>query len=105
MININGKEYGLFYSIEAHIAIDNFIIANPAASMTEGVIERAIAMNTAYNKVHKGGNVLKKEELLALPNGIFTMLATAVEEQEKADSVISVETEKPKGKNAKSVGQ
>lgn len=105
MVNINGKEYGLFYSIEAHIEIDNFIIANPAASMTEGVIVRAIAMNEAYNKVHKGGNVLKKEDLLALPNSIFTLLATAVEEQEKADSVISVETEKPKGKNAKSAGQ
>ena len=106
MIKINGKEYGLFYSVEAHIEIDDFIIANPAASLTEGVVVRAIAMNRAYNKANGiKDEVLKREDILTQPNGVFALLKAAVEEQEKKDSATSVQTEEKKTKNAKSASR
>ena len=106
MITINGKEYGLFYSVGAHIAYDNWVIANPKASMTEGIIQRFICMVNAYNMEHGKKNAPPtRQEILSLPNRMLEEIYKAVEEQEKVDTETTVIAEPKKGKNAKTADQ
>lgn len=102
-MKIQGKEYGLFYSIGAHVAFDNWVIANPKASWTEGVLMKFGFMVMAYNSAHKiKQEPPTKEQLAMLPNSVFEELAEAVMECEKADTERKVEAEPKKGKNARS---
>lgn len=103
-MEINGKEYNLFYSIGAHVAYDNWAVANPKASFTEGIIMKFRMMVMAYNDANriKDNDPPTKEELAILPNSIFEDIMTAVMECEKRDTERKVESEPKKGKNAKS---
>ena len=102
-MRINGKEYGLYFSIGAHVAFDNWVIQNPKASWTEGIMMKFIFMVMAYNEEHKiKQNPPKKEELSRLPNWVYEQIAIEVQAQEKADSEQKVEAEPKKGKNARS---
>ena len=106
MVTINGKEYGLFYSVGAHIAFDNWVIAHPKASLTEGIIQKFICMVNAYNMVHKTKiEPPKKDEVLNLPNRVLEEIFQAVDAQEKKDTEITIEAEPKKGKNAKTADQ
>lgn len=106
MININGKEYGLFLSVGARIAIDNALIENPAMGATEGWVVYAVEMNKAYNQAHGiKGNGLKREDILALPSYVADQLNEAITKQIEVDSTVSVETKEAKGKNAKSASR
>lgn len=102
-MKINGKEYELFYSIGAHVAFDNWAIAHPKASFTEGVMMKFRMMVTAYNDAHHTENEPPtKEELSVLPNSVFEEILAAVMECEKRDTERKIESEPKKGKNAKS---
>lgn len=101
-IKINGKEYNLFYSIGAHIAFDNWAVANQKASYTEGVIQKFIFMVLAYNNANgiKDNDPPEKEELATLPNSVFMEIMEAVNKCEAADTERKVEAEPKKGRGA-----
>ena len=100
MIEINEKEYGLYYSVWAHCEFNDWVVANGEKSYVHAIIQKAVIMSKAYCDVH-GGTPLSPKELMGLPSYVFTELAVAVEEQEKADSARTVETKEVKSKNAK----
>lgn len=103
-MEINGKEYGLFYSIGAHVAFDNWAVSNPKASYTEGVIMKFRMMAMAYNDANgiKDNEPPTKEEIAVLPNYMFEDIMAAVMECEERDTKRTVEAESKKGKNARS---
>lgn len=104
-MKINGKEYGLYYSIGAHIAFDNWVINHPKSSYAEGVIQKFTCMVLAYNDVNgiKDNDPPKKEELAKLPNSMFEEIMAEVLRCERADTERKVEAE-TKG-NAKSTAK
>lgn len=103
-IEINGEEYGLYYSLGAHIAFDNWAVNHPKASYAEGVMEKFQLMAAAYNSKNKikGHDAPGKAELSEMPNYVFNEIMGAVLECEKEDSTRKVEVEP---KNAKRTGK
>lgn len=103
---INGKEYGLFYSVGAKCAFDNWMVKNgKTKSVSESIVALALYMNEAYTKANGGGEKLTSEMLFSLPAKEYDALAVAVDEQVTADSAVTVEAEPEKPKKAKSPGQ
>lgn len=108
---INDREVGLFYSIGAHCAYSEYLIKHPEESVSSAIIQKALLMNKAWLEAKKRAGEtdlpkqLTRDELYALPMQVLTELMELVEKQEKADTGVSVETEEPKGKNAKSAVQ
>ena len=98
MVEINGKEYGLFYSVRAHCEYDDYVCEHPNVSVTRAIIQKAIIMSKAYCDIH-GGTPLKSADIMNLPNSEYMKLMKAVVEQEAKDSGIEIETE-PTEKNA-----
>lgn len=101
MITINDKEYGLFYSIGAHIAFDNWALSHAKSSFSEGVIQKFTCMVLAYNELNgiKDNDPPTKEELALLPNRVFEEIMAEVLKCEKADTERKVEAEPKKGKS------
>ena len=104
-MEINGKEYGLFYSVGAHIAFDNWAVQHAKSSYAEGVIQKFTCMVLAYNEVNgiKDNDPPTKEDLAKLPNYVFEEIMAEVLKCEKKDSERKVEAE-AKG-NAKSTAR
>ncbi|MBQ1470466.1 MAG: hypothetical protein IIZ29_06395 [Schwartzia sp.] len=98
MVEINGKEYGLFYSVRAHCEYDDYVCEHPNVSMTRAIIQKALIMSKEYCGEH-GGDPLKSADIMGLPNSEYMKLMKAVVEQEAKDSNIEIETE-PTEKNA-----
>lgn len=107
-MEINGREVGLFYSVGAHCAYSEYIIKNPEESVSTAIIQKAMIMNKAWLEARKKAGEtdlpapLTREELFSLPMYVLNELTEAITAQEKADSEVTVETEEPKGKKAKS---
>lgn len=101
MLTLNGKEYGLFWSIGARCKFDTWIVKNPDAPMSDGIVHRALMMNEAYVKANGGGEKLTLDMIYSLPSKDFDALVKAQEEQFNIDSAISVEAEEEKPKKAK----
>lgn len=100
---IDGKEYGLFWSVQAHITFDSWVIQNQKATMVEGYLTKLICMISAYNDANEAKQKPPvKEELLKRPDYVLQDIFAAVDQQEKADSTRTVEAEPEKAKNAKS---
>lgn len=97
-MQINGKEYGFFYSVWAHCEFNDWVVKNPKASMASAMLQRAAIMSKAYADAH-GGPVLTVKEVLELPAYVFNELVAETEAAEKRDSERTVESE-PTGKNA-----
>ena len=106
-MKINGKEFGMFYSTGAHCAWNNYLVANPNVGVSEATVMRAVFMHDAYNKANgiKESNPVTKEAIMKLPYSVLQELEKAVDEQVKKDSLVTVETEEPKGKNGKSAAK
>lgn len=102
---LNGKEYGLFWSVGARCVWERWVVKNQDAPIAEGYVMKALAMIDAYNMAHKTKEKITKEEIFNLPNREFEALIKAVDAQEKADSQVSVEVEEEKPKKDKSAGQ
>ena len=103
MININGKEYGLFYSVGVNVYFIAWVIKNPKATYVEGMIQKCIYMIKAYNDANGlPDDAPTKEEIFQMPNAVFNDILAAVEAQEALDNERKVEA-KP-GKNAESAG-
>lgn len=99
MVTINGKEYGLFYSVGARCKFDKWLINNQQAPYTEGIIEQAILMNEAYNKANGTKDALTKDIIYSLPARELDALSEAVDAQRTADSTVTVEVaDKPSKK-------
>lgn len=103
MVKINGREYGLFYSVKAHCRYDDYICEHQNVSITRAVIQKAIFMSEAYCALY-GGTALKSSDIMDLPNYEYAKLMQAVMEQEAEDSKVEIETE-PTEKNAESSAQ
>lgn len=98
MVELNGKEYGLFYSVKAHCDYDDYVCEHQNVSVTRAIIQKALIMSKAYCDLH-GGTPLKSSDIMGLPNSEYMKLMKAVAEQETMDSNIEIETE-PTEKNA-----
>lgn len=100
---IDGKEYGLFWSVQAHITFDSWVINNTKATMVEGYLTKLICMINAYNDANDAKQTPPvKEDLMKRPDYVLTDIFAAVDQQEKADSTRTVEAEPEKVKNGKS---
>lgn len=110
-MEINGREVGLFYSIQAHCEYSEYLIKNPEESVAAAIIHKAILMNKAWLAAQKAEGVedlpkpLTREELGRLPVSVLNQLGEAIQKQEKKDSEVTVETEEPKGKKGKSADE
>lgn len=108
---INGREVGLFYSVGAHCAYSEYLIKHPDESVSSAVIQKAVLMNKAWlDAQKKEGNTdlpaaLTRDELYSLPMAVLNELIKEIDAQEKADSEVTVETQEPKGKKAKSAAE
>ena len=67
---INGKEYGLFYDVEAHCEYEDFIIKNPEVGKATATIELAIIMNREFNK-ENGSDLISIGAIHYEPFGIY----------------------------------
>lgn len=100
MVTINGKEYGLFYTVGVNVAFNAWVIKNPKATYVEGMIQKCIYMIKAYNDANGiADNAPTKEEIFLMPNAVFNDILKAVEEQEKIDNERQIEAT---SKNAES---
>lgn len=102
---INGKEIRFLYSIGARCNYEEYCINHPKVSVTRAIVNKAIIMNRAYNDANGTTDTVSEREILSLPNRELEKLAVELDEQEKADSAITVEVEEVEGKNAKSADQ
>lgn len=99
MLEINGREIGLSYSVWAHCEFNDWVVKNAERSYVSAIVQKAAIMSKAYCRIH-GGEPLTVKEILDLPEYVFEDLAIAVNDQEKADSTRTVEVEADQG-NAK----
>lgn len=104
MLEINGREIGLFYSVWAHCEWNDWILKNQDRSYASALVQKAVIMSKAYCD-ENGGKPLATKEILNLPEYVFEELSKAVMEQEAADSVRTVETDDSDAKNAESAAQ
>ena len=100
-MKVNGKEYGLFYSVGARLDYEAWVVKHPDAPMSAAYLQQAIYMSQAYAAIH-GGDALTMEELVKLPNSAANAIIEAAREQERIDSGVTVEAE---SKNAKKAGK
>ena len=103
-MNINGKEYGFYYSVGAVCDFNDWVVKNPERSYYSAVMQKAVVMSKAYCKVH-GGASLTLKELVDLPAYVLLELDNALAEQEKKDSERTVEVAEDKSGNAESAAQ
>ena len=99
MININGTEYGLFWSVGAHLEYDAWVLAHQGATYSDAIVEQACIMSKAYDEAHgieRGG--FTRSDIKNLPARFLDELIDAANAQVKADTEVTVET-KP-GKKA-----
>lgn len=103
-MTLNGKEYGLFYSIGARCKFDSWIVNHENASMTEGIVQRTLFMNDAYVK-NFGGEKLTLDIIYSLPAKDFDILMEAQQEQFDKDSAVTVEAEEERPKKARNAAR
>lgn len=103
-MKLNGKEYGLFWSVGAKCIWERWVVKNQDAPISEGYVMKALAMIDGYNMAHKTNAKITKEEIFNLPSREFAALIAAVDAQEKADTEVTVEVEDEKPKKEKSAG-
>ena len=105
MLEINGREIGLTYTVGAHCEFQDWIVKRGKdVSADHGVVQKALIMSKAYCEKN-GGSPLTYEEVKDLPFYVLLELAEAVAKQEAKDSERTVETEEPKGKNGESAAE
>ena len=106
---INGKEYGLFYDVEAHCEYEDFIIKNPEVGKATATIELAIIMNREFNKENgikepalRRADIarLPRADIARLPYYEYKELEAAVDAQIKLNSERTVEAAPGKTKAA-----
>ncbi len=98
---INGKEYGLFYDVEAHCEYEDFIIKHPEVGKATATIELAIIMNREFNKENGIKEpVLRRADIARLPYYEYKEIEAAVDAQIKLNSERTVETALGKTKAA-----
>ncbi len=102
MININGVEYGLFWSVWAHCRFDDWLMRNKLSSYSAAVVKQALIANEAYRMTEagKGSPELTEGTINRLPNSEYAAIMAAVEEQVAKDSGITIKKEEAEGKNA-----
>lgn len=105
-IELKGKKYGMMYTLGAHLAYCNWVVATPKASYADAYIQKLIFMILAYNNVNgiKNNDPPKKEDLATEPYYVFDDIMKAVDACEKAGSERKVEAEPKKG-NGKSAAK
>lgn len=103
MITVNGKEYGLFYSVGARCKSENYLVSNPKASIVEFKVQQVIYMAEAYGQKNKVDQKLTQAMIYNLPNADLEEILEEAEKQIEADSTKTVESEPEK--NGKSAGK
>lgn len=102
MLNINGKEYGLFWSVWANCEYEDWLLSREKVSYPRAFVQKAVIMNKAYRDANGGGNELKTKDLLSLPASELNAIMDAVTAQELLDSGRTVEAEADDQENAES---
>lgn len=99
MVEINGKEIGLRYTVKTHLAFLEWVEANEKAALDVGYVHIIPIMSESYAKVN-GGNVLTAEEIEEMDYTDFAALKEEARIVMNLDSRQQIETKEPKGKNA-----
>ena len=104
MIELKGREMGLFWNAWAYCEWMDWVVKNPERSSLSGEVQKAAIMSKAYCDVH-GGKPFTVKEILALDVYELNQLLVAVRMQEEQDSTRTVEAEPANEGNAKSAAQ
>lgn len=89
---INGKEIGFFCSVWAFTELSDWLVDNQEKSSTRATMQKALIFNEAYIRAGKGGDKLMPEDFEDLPVKDFFEIKKALDEQEKVDMAVTVET-------------
>ena len=102
-MRINDREVGFAWTTGAYVDYNDWVVKNMNSSSIRARVQRAVIMNEEYIRIHKDGTKpLTVGEIRDLPVYVTEELFALTEEIVKRDSKREVETEEPKGKNAKS---
>ena len=99
MVEINGKEIRLRYTVKTHLAFLEWVEANEKASMDAGYLHIIPIMSESYAKAN-GGDVLTAEDIEEMDYSDFVALKEEARIVMSLDSRQQIETKEPKGKNA-----
>lgn len=105
-MQINGREVGFRYTVQAHIDSTEFAQKNPEAALARIYAMLAVTCSQSWARIH-GGQALTEEEVLELDFDTFSKIRDEIDAQITTDSKTTVEAAEPKGKgkNAKSVAE
>jgi len=90
---INGKEYGLLYTVEAYLDYQDYLLNNPDVNLYRGSMQLACFMNREYNKANGiKGKGLRMEDMYTLKKGDLDLdaIVSEVDIQIKVDSETTV---------------
>ncbi len=101
---INGREVGFTWNTGAYVDYNDWIVRNSSASVARAKVQRAVLMNTEYNRINKDpeSKPLTVEEIRELPVYDFEALLAETDKIVERDGKRQIETAESKGKNAKS---
>lgn len=106
-MKINEREVGFAWTTGAYVDYNDWIVRNTSASVTRAKVERAVLMNAEFNRIHKdeATKPLTTGEIRDLPVYMTEELFALTDEIVKRDGQRQIETEEPKGKNAKGTAE
>lgn len=101
-MKVNGKEFGMYWSVHAHIKWESYILKNKDKAYSEAMMAQAMIMHDEWCRVNKipESKHVKIEEIYDLPEKSYNEIVTLAEAQRKADSEVSIEAIEVDGKNA-----
>lgn len=103
-MQINGREVGFRYTVQAHIESTEFAQKNPEAALARVYALVAVRCSESWARIN-GGTPLTEDEVLDLDFETFEKIRDEIDAQITVDSKTTVEAAEPKGKgkNEKSV--
>lgn len=104
-MQINGREVGFRYTVQAHIESTEFAQKNPEAALARVYTLVAVRCSESWARIN-GGTPLTEDEVMDLDFETFNKIRDEIDAQITVDSKTTVEAAEPKGKgkNAKSAG-
>lgn len=94
-MEINGKEFGMAYTVGAHVRWNSYIVSHQQSAFAEAQFEKALIMHDEWCRINKvpDGKKVTKAELLAQPFRVFEEITQLCDAQVKADGEQTVELE------------
>lgn len=91
-MKINGKEINFALSIGAYCDFNDWCVANSEKSIARANVYKALCMNRAYAQAHEGADTITEEELMNLPQYMYTALLDELKKAEDEGNRRSVQS-------------